>query len=95
MKYANNSNILLSGHEEIIDNFAEMRVQLEVSARAKRVNKFGGEPEVTIFEIYDEIKELNVGISKKLSTNLFNWKSALKKQYYIKIIQDINYFRQQ
>ncbi|EIZ4525823.1 glycosyl transferase, partial [Escherichia coli] len=79
IEIANNSNILLSGHEEIIDNFAEMRVQAEVSARAKRVNKFGGEPEVTIFEIYDEIKELNVGISKEIINQLIQLEISTEK----------------
>ena len=79
IEIANNSNILLSGHEEIIDNFAEMRVQAEVSARAKRVNKFGSEPEVTIFEIYDEIKELNVGISNEIINQLIQLEISTEK----------------
>lgn len=39
----------------IIDNFPEIRVQAEVSARENRVRRFGGEPEILISEIYDEI----------------------------------------
>ncbi|EEA0656327.1 glycosyl transferase, partial [Salmonella enterica] len=49
-------NFFISAYKiGIIDNFPEIRVQAEVSARENRVRRFGGEPEILISEIYDEI----------------------------------------
>lgn len=40
---------------EIIDGFTEMRIQAESDARIRKVSSHGGEPEILISDIYNEI----------------------------------------
>ena len=42
-------------YSEIIDNFTEIRIQSESDARIFKSEKYGGEPEILISDIYNEI----------------------------------------
>ena len=45
-------------YPKLIENFSSLRRKAEFNARAKRIEAFGGEGEVTFDEIYDELNSL-------------------------------------
>ncbi|EGS9390675.1 glycosyl transferase [Salmonella enterica] len=63
----------------IIDNFPEIRVQAEVSARENRVRRFGGEPEILISEIYDEILKKHPQLSPATVKKIIDLEIQMEK----------------
>ncbi|EBK7227708.1 glycosyl transferase [Salmonella enterica] len=63
----------------IIDNFPEIRVQEEVSARENRVRRFGGEPEILISEIYDEILKKHPQLSPATVKKIIDLEIQMEK----------------
>lgn len=43
---------------ELVDNFTVLRVKAEETARCNKVNRFGGEPEILIHDIYAELRNM-------------------------------------
>ncbi|ECW1713242.1 glycosyl transferase, partial [Salmonella enterica] len=73
-------NFFISACEiDIIDNFPEIRVQAEVSARENRVRRFGGEPEVLISEIYDEILKKHPQLSPATVEKIIDLEIQMEK----------------
>lgn len=73
-------NFFISAYEiGIIDNFPEISVQAEVSARENRVRRFGGEPEILISEIYDEILKKHPQLSPATVKKILDLEIQMEK----------------
>ncbi|EBT8890147.1 glycosyl transferase, partial [Salmonella enterica] len=73
-------NFFISAYEiGIVDNFPEIRVQAEVSARENRVRRFGGEPEILISEIYDEILKKHPQLSPATVKKIIDLEIQMEK----------------
>ncbi|WP_241603066.1 HAD family hydrolase [Rosenbergiella nectarea] len=65
--------------DEIIDNFSEIRIQAEVDAREHKVSSIGGEPEILISDIYNQISKRSEKITTQLIDSLIELEIECEK----------------
>ena len=66
-------------YPEVLDNFTEWRIQAESNSRVVKVKKTGGEPEVTISDIYAEFKLFSHQIDDDLISKLIALEIKVEK----------------
>lgn len=80
-------------HDDIIDRFSEIRIKAESDARNKKSNEKKSEPEVTINEIYDEIKIRYPSASNDLISKLIRVEIESEKKVLYKCPDGEGYFK--
>lgn len=87
-----NDNFFLS-YPQLIDNFAELRINSEIAAREKKVINSGGEPEILITDIYTEmVSKCDDDISKILN-HLIELEIASEKSVLYKCPEADSFFK--
>lgn len=76
----------------VIDNFSEIRIQAESEARERKVRLLGGEPEILIKDIYNEISEKCPGISPDFIDELIKLEIECEKSVLYKCNEGFELF---